>query len=107
MLKDKADDTQLRLLYANQAEDDILLREDLDTWAKDHDNLEVWYTLDRPGKGWRYSSGFVSEEMIRQHLFPAGGDTICIMCGPPPMIKFACVPNLEKAGYSTDQMITF
>jgi hypothetical protein len=24
---------------------------------------------------------------------------VIFMCGPPPMINFACKPNLEKAGH--------
>jgi hypothetical protein len=30
-----------------------------------------------------------------------------LMCGPPPMLKFACVPNLLKLGYSEEQMVSF
>ena len=107
VLKDKADKTEMKLLYANQTEDDILLREDLDTWAADHPNFSVEYTLDRPPKDWKHSSGFVNEGMIREHLFPADSETICLMCGPPPMLKFACYPNLEKVGYAQDKQITF
>lgn len=77
-----------------------MLREDLDTWAADHDNFNVWYTLDRPGDGWKFSQGFINEEMIRDHLFASGEETICLLCGPPPMLKFACYPNLEKVGYA-------
>jgi hypothetical protein len=29
------------------------------------------------------------------------------MCGPPPMIKFACIPNLEKAGYTDRDYMSF
>jgi NAD(P)H-flavin reductase len=37
----------------------------------------------------------------------AGDDTICCLCGPPPMIKFACLPNLEKLGYKQEACIQF
>jgi NAD(P)H-flavin reductase len=40
-------------------------------------------------------------------LAAAGDDTICCLCGPPPMIKFACLPNLEKLGYKPEQCIQF
>jgi hypothetical protein len=45
--------------------------------------------------------------MLREHLLPASPDAIVAMCGPPPMIKFACIPNLEKLGFTEAQMITF
>lgn len=49
--------------------------------------------------GWNYSSGFISSEMIVDHLPPPSNDTFILMCGPPPMIKFACIPNLDQLGY--------
>lgn len=94
------DPTQLALLFANQSEEDILLREELEEVAKAHPNqFKLWYTIDRPSEGWQYSTGFVSAEMIKEHLFPPATDTLVLMCGPPPMINFACVPNLDKLGY--------
>jgi len=45
--------------------------------------------------------------MVREHLLPAGPDAIVAMCGPPPMIKFACIPNLEKVGYTAEQLVQF
>lgn len=49
--------------------------------------------------GWTYSSGFVNDEMIKEHLPPPSDETLILMCGPPPMINFACLPNLDKLGY--------
>lgn len=57
--------------------------------------------------GWKYSSGFINEEIIRDHLFAASDDTITLMCGPPPMINFACQPNLEKLGHSKDLILAY
>mmetsp|Transcript_30238 Transcript_30238/g.78184 ORF Transcript_30238/g.78184 Transcript_30238/m.78184 type:complete len:834 (-) Transcript_30238:53-2554(-) len=103
------DTTQIKLLFANQTEDDILLRKELDALAAKHDNLSVWYTLDKAPEGWKYSQGFISEEMLRAQVHPAGtaDDTLCLMCGPPPMLNFACIPNLKKMGYTDEQLVTF
>ena len=57
--------------------------------------------------GWKYSSGFISAEMISEHLPPPGASTQILMCGPPPMIKFACLPNLEKLHYTEDMYVPF
>nr|CAG4650411.1 EOG090X0BKI [Sida crystallina] len=100
-LKDPEDTTQMALLFANQTEADILLRKELEEAAASApDRLRVWYTIDRPEEGWKYSSGFVSAEMIAEHLYPPSEDTFVLMCGPPPMINLACQPALEKLGYS-------
>lgn len=38
--------------------------------------------------------------MLSKNLHPPSDQTIVLMCGPPPMINFACQPNLEKLGYN-------
>jgi len=100
---------KLALLYANQTEDDILLREELEALAEQHpDRFSLYYTLDRPPEtGWTHGKGFIDEAMCRKALLPPGEGAIVAMCGPPPMIKFACVPSLEKMGYGAESMITF
>ncbi|XP_026326367.1 NADH-cytochrome b5 reductase 2-like isoform X2 [Hyposmocoma kahamanoa] len=98
--QDVNDHTEMRLLYANQTEDDILLREELERYQKDHPSqMKLWYTVDRPTDGWTYSSGFINDTMISEHMFAPGDDTIVLMCGPPPMINFACNPALDKLGF--------
>lgn len=100
VLKDPEDDLKMALLFANQSEQDILLKEELEKLQKENpDRLRVWYTVDRPTEGWKFSSGFVNAEMIAEHLYPPYSDTLVLMCGPPPMINFACTPNLDKLNY--------
>lgn len=45
--------------------------------------------------------------MIKDHLPAPAADVQILMCGPPPMIKFACIPNLEKLGYKPDMYVAF
>ncbi|PAA66599.1 hypothetical protein BOX15_Mlig023370g1, partial [Macrostomum lignano] len=102
------DKTQLALLFANQTEQDILLRDELEQLRDSKPSqFKLWYTLDRPPEDWRYSSGFVNSEMIGEHLFPPGEDTLVLMCGPPPMINFACMPSLEKLGFKPDMLFSY
>jgi len=96
---------QLSLLYANQTEEDILCRSEIEALAKESGGrFKFHYTVDKKPKGnWAYSVGFISEEMIAENLFAkepgSNNDVQTFMCGPPPMIKFACLPNLEKLGF--------
>ncbi|KAK2580151.1 hypothetical protein KPH14_012424 [Odynerus spinipes] len=102
IVKDPADETQVSLLFANQTEKDILLRDELDDIAKTHsDKIKIWYTLDTSGENWPYSTGHINADMIKEHMLPPSSDTIVLMCGPPPMINFACNPNLDKLGYDS------
>lgn len=101
----RAKETSLKiaLLFANQSENDILLRDELDSLAVQYpDNFKVWYTVDTASDTWKYSTGFVNADMIRDHLYPPTKDTVVLMCGPPPMINYACVPNLDTLEYISD-----
>lgn len=50
--RDPKDETKLSLLFANQTEEDILLRDELEEAVKSHpDRIKVWYTVDRPTDG--------------------------------------------------------
>jgi len=108
ILKHPEDKTEVSLLFANQTEEDILLREEIEEMVEENPGrLHVWYTLDRAQENWSYSSGFVNEEMIKEHLPKSDEHSVILMCGPPPMIKFACIPNLEKLGFKPDQYFSF
>lgn len=110
ILKDPKDKTTMSLIYANQTEDDILMRKEIEDLAKRYpDRFKFHYTIDRPPNNWAYSTGFINKEMIERHLPSASADksTQILMCGPPPMIKFACLPNLEALGFSEDEFFTF
>lgn len=98
------------LLYANQSEDDILVREELEAAVEEFGGrFKLHYTVDRPPQDWEYSTGFITKEMIEKHLPAAAGDgsTQMLMCGPPPMIKFACLPNLEALGFKKSDYFVF
>uniref|UniRef100_A0AAQ4RDT6 NADH-cytochrome b5 reductase n=1 Tax=Gasterosteus aculeatus aculeatus TaxID=481459 RepID=A0AAQ4RDT6_GASAC len=108
VMKDPQDQTVCYLLFANQTEKDILLRPELEEIQVNHpDRFKLWFTLDSAPEDWEYSQGFISEDMVREHLPPADDDTLILMCGPPPMIQFACNPNLDKIGHSNSRRFTF
>jgi len=108
ILKNPEDRTQIALLFANQTEDDILLRDDLERLRDDNtDRFKLWYTLDRTEDTWAYSKGFITADMISERLFPADPDTMVLMCGPPPMVEFACKQNLDKLGFAKDCQFAF
>lgn len=108
ILKDPEDPTQCSLLFANQTEKDIILREDLEELQAQHPNrFKLWFTLDHPPEGWAYSKGFVSADMIRERLPAPGEDTLLLLCGPPPMVQQACHPSLDKLGYSPKMRFTY
>ncbi|ELK34980.1 NADH-cytochrome b5 reductase 1 [Myotis davidii] len=108
ILKDPADPTQCSLLFANQTEKDIILREDLEELQAQYPSrFQLWFTLDHPPADWAYSQGFVTADMIQEHLPSPGDDVLLLLCGPPPMVQLACHPNLDKLGYSQKMRFTY
>ena len=109
VLKNPNDKTQLRLLYANQTPDDILLKEELDALSAAHSNFDVHYTVDRVPEGlqWNHFVGFINVDMVKDCMFPSDDSTICLMCGPPPMLKFAVIPSLQSMNFESTRMIQF
>ncbi|XP_056653456.1 NADH-cytochrome b5 reductase 3 isoform X2 [Monodelphis domestica] len=108
IMKDPEDHTVCHLLFANQTEKDILLRPELEELRTQHSaRFKLWFTVDRAPQDWDYSQGFVNEDMIREHLPPPEAEPLILMCGPPPMIQYACIPNLDKVGHSKDLRFSF
>lgn len=144
---DPTDRTEVRLIYANKTEEEILLREELLQLEKKSDGrVKIWYvplfgykiwarcfvvyfytcteltistfflfhansfTLSDPPEGWKGSKGHIDEKMVREYgtfesheTLNHAIDTISVMCGPPPMIEKACLPNIIKI-YGNEMM---
>lgn len=106
--EDPNDNTECSLIFANQTEKDILLSGELEEVKKNHpDKVKLWFTLDKPPQDWRYGSGFVTSDMIKDHLPAPSTDVLVVLCGPPPMIQYACLPNLDKLGHKTENIFAY
>lgn len=112
---DKSDTTKMSLLYANNTEEDILLRNELDTFARENpDKFSVQYVLSQAGEDWTGHRGFVSQQLIETYLPPANEENKALLCGPPPMIN-AMKKTLSVLGWkdpsavskATDQIFLF
>lgn len=113
--EDESDKTKISLLYANNTEADILLRQELDGFVKAFpEKLSVQYVLSQPDETWTGLKGFVTADMIREFLPPAADSTKMLLCGPPPMVA-AMSKNLVSLGFTapgtlskaTDQVFLF
>ncbi|EFX05736.1 cytochrome b5 [Grosmannia clavigera kw1407] len=98
---DSHDQTEVSLIYANRSEPDMLLRRELDAFARQYPrNLKVWYMLDHPPADWPYGSGFVTADVMRERLPKPAPDTKIMLCGPPGMIN-ASKAALQSLGFQT------
>ncbi|KAF5599527.1 NADH cytb-reductase [Fusarium pseudoanthophilum] len=109
------DTTEISLIYANRTEQDILLREELDRFARRYPrNFKVYYMLDQPPANWEFGSGYVTRDLMREKLPSPGVDSKVFLCGPPGMVnasKKALVElGFEQPGASakmSDQIFAF
>eukprot|EP00069_Balaena_mysticetus_P006099 bmy_18565T0 len=108
IMKDTDDHSVCHLRFANQTEKDVLLRPELEELRNKHSEcFKLWYTVDRAPEAWDYSQGFLNEEMIRDHLPPLEEEPLVLMCGPPCMIQYACLPNLDSVGHPKERPFAF
>lgn len=94
------DNTKIRLLFANKTEDDILLRKELDEYARKFPHkFKVWYILDSPPPRWQFGSGRIDKNLLQQRLpGPNGDESKILVCGPPGMQK-AMINTLVELGF--------
>ncbi|KAJ5834227.1 Cytochrome b5 [Penicillium robsamsonii] len=109
------DMTEVSLVYANRSESDILLREELERFARQYPkNFKLWYMLDTAPEGWTYGSGYVDQTVLAEQLPAPSPDTKVMLCGPPGMVN-ATKKNLVALGFAkpgvvakmTDQIFCF
>ena len=95
------DDTQLRVVDANKAQIDILMHEQLEEFQKRSEGrIKVTNVLSNPDEGWGGLKGFVTEKIMRDHLFAPGDGSVVLMCGPPVMIQKAVLPGLQSMSFT-------
>ncbi len=68
--------------------------------------LQVKAHLPPPGKSTQVRRAGASGRVLQcLRLTGAPHMTQVLVCGPPPMIKFACKPAFEELGYTDDMQL--
>jgi len=122
ILKNQNDKTEVNLLFANNTEEDVLLKNELDLLALRHSNFKVYYTVaSKTTPTWKHDVGFITEDLLKKHLPPpSDGDTsVVFVCGPPGMMEFISGDKakdnsqgelkglLKRLGYQGSQVFKF
>lgn len=100
IVKNKSDQTKVSLLFANVNECDILLKDELDDLAAQYpEQFHIYYVLNNAPANWKGGEGFVTKDMMSEHLPSANEEkSKLLMCGPPPMIS-AMKKQAEELGF--------
>ena len=84
-IREGHEDFQLILFYGSRTEEDILFKEDFDTFQKEDQRIKVIHVLsDEKKEG--YEHGFVNASLIKKYL--PSNDYSVFLCGPEGMIDF-------------------
>lgn len=110
----------ITLLFVNPYQDDILLRDLFDEWAKLHPTrFRVYYALTQPPPEWNGLRGRPDVEMIREHMPPSSSCTIpafiifllisatqILVCGPVRMVNsLTTLLQGEGLGYDSKHVV--
>ncbi|PHH91580.1 hypothetical protein CDD83_11116 [Cordyceps sp. RAO-2017] len=92
--------TEISLIYANRTEQDILMRSELDAYARQYPrNFKVYYVLDSPSDDWKYGKGYVTKELLKERLPAPSLDSKVMLCGPLGMVN-ASKKSLVELGFA-------
>ena len=120
ILANPRDRTQITLVYGNVAEDDILLKRELEALENEHPRqFRAFYALDRPAPSWGGHAGHISKDLLKT-VFPepTAENIKLFVCGPPGMYKAISGMKegmkqgqlsgiLKELGYTEDQVFKF
>jgi predicted ferric reductase len=96
-MRDRREDRDVVLFYANRTEDDIVFRKELDGIAAlMAPRLRVIHVLDTPAAAWQGEKGRIDRKMIERYIDDLH-DRVFYLCGPPPMMN-ALAAMLIDAG---------
>lgn len=102
--EEEPDGTNLKVVYANNTEEDILLHSELTQLAKEYvRQFQVTHVLSKPKEEWRGEKGFVTKEILQRCVFEPSENNAALLCGPPAMIQKAVLPALKEWGYHEDE----
>jgi NAD(P)H-flavin reductase len=84
---------KLVLLYGTRTPDDILFKDELESWRARFD-LEVFVTVDRATAGWRGNVGVVTTLIHKAGFDPT--NTISMIVGPEVMMRFTALELMKR-----------
>ncbi|RSL74521.1 NADH-cytochrome b5 reductase 1 [Fusarium floridanum] len=102
--RSSGDRTKVDLLFANVTEQDILLKDELDSLAQDA-GIRIRYVLDKPPQGWKEGVGYITADMITKWLPAPAPDVKILLCGPPPMVG-SLKKVTESLGYQKARAVS-
>jgi sulfhydrogenase subunit gamma (sulfur reductase) len=93
---------EMTILWAARNPNLLVFTSEYDTWRQ-APRTQLHLTVDEGNNGWTGNVGLITQ--LLQQVKPSPDNASVIICGPPIMIHFAIL-ELQKMGFSSDQIIT-
>lgn len=94
-----SDETSIKLLFANETENDILLKDELDEYVQSYPSFDLKYVVNKPSDGWNGGyTGWITKDILKAELPLPNDDTKILICGPMEM-KRQMLDYLEELGW--------
>lgn len=94
------DRTLVKLLFANHAEADIIMKEELSALEEANPNFDIKYIVNQPSSSnWKGYTGRLNQELLHVELPSPCPGTLIYVCGPPSMMEAISgdkLPNKEQ-----------
>lgn len=121
IFKNPDDKTKVTLIFGNVAEEDILLKKELEHLENQYpQRFRAFYTIDKPSESWTQGTGHITQEVLKTLLPEPKTENLKIfVCGPPGLYKAISggkkSPSdqgelsgyLKTLGYSQEQVYKF
>jgi sulfhydrogenase subunit gamma (sulfur reductase) len=92
----------ITILYGARSPGELLYKSELEQWQKRTDVTTI-VTVDKGDYAWKGRVGLVP--VVLQEIAPSAADAVCIVCGPPIMLKFT-MPPLMQLGFAPENILT-
>lgn len=103
-MRDNRADKNLLLLYANNTEEDIAFRRELEELsAGNAPRLRVVHVLAKPGENWNGERGRIDWQMIEKQVTGEFRGKVFYVCGPPLMMN-ALITAIIEHGVPSQQV---
>ena len=93
---------KITVVYGARTPGLLLYKEELEAWAK-RDDLALHVTVDKGDEAWKGREGFVPT--VCKEVAPSAENAVCVLCGPPIMIRFT-LPVFLELGFSKENILT-
>jgi len=88
----------ITVVYGARSPGELCYKQEFMDWAG-RDDIAVHLTVDKGEPSWNGKVGFVPG--VVAEVKPDARNAICLICGPPVMLKFA-IPELDKLGFKPE-----